>query len=242
MLEGQRTPGEAPGGVPAVTVQTCCAAHLCSSPSGMSRRHCSGGKELRVRPGPHRAARGAVIGSALGGTWRACGTDTTPPCAARAAHGACAAASREASTAAPKGGTDQVPHRLQGPPAGCTREETSPQAPQCLMRRYPPGHPLCASVRWPRHRCGSSEALAITICSITPERAYRRDKRGVMSCARPHRVCIVGATGVQVSPIETLHAVSFRYRCVHDCFAGQRFVPSKGGGDYCLILIPILSI
>src|SRR5437870_773196 len=43
----------------------------------MSRRHCSGGKEVRVRPGPHRAARGAVIGSALGGTWRACGAATS---------------------------------------------------------------------------------------------------------------------------------------------------------------------
>ena len=61
-------------------------------------------------------------------------------------------------------------------------------------------------------------------------------------CARPHRVCIVGATGVHVYPIETLNAVSFCYRFVHDCFAGHRLVPSQGGEGYCLILIPILSI
>src|SRR5712691_7420975 len=69
----------------------------------MSRRNFFDGKQLRVRSWSNRATRCALIGGALGDTWRACGTHTTPPSTARAARRARAAASRPASTADPKG-------------------------------------------------------------------------------------------------------------------------------------------
>jgi hypothetical protein len=51
----------------------------------------------------------------------------------------------------PRRGTDQAPHREQGHPGSCTREEQRSQRFTCLVMRGPPAFPLFASWPWPRY-------------------------------------------------------------------------------------------
>ena len=98
-----------------------------SSSAWRSHWQCTGRHMEGLRHGHHTAMR------CTRSPWRLCGSVTG------GVH------------SCPQGGHRSRTTPPAGQPAGCTREETSPQAPQCLVRRYPPGHPLFASLRWPRH-------------------------------------------------------------------------------------------
>ena len=79
------------------------------------------------------------------------------PCAteaavrARSARRAPAVVSRQASTADPRSGTAQAPHRTQDPPVGAYGRSNATIAHQVLWTRCPHGGPLFASWPWPRH-------------------------------------------------------------------------------------------
>jgi hypothetical protein len=90
------------------------------------------------------------------------GPYTTPPSAGPSARRACVAASRPASTAAPRGWHHSSAPREKGHRGGEDRRSHDIIAPQCLVRRGPHGCRHVAAVFWSHHIGYASEALAMT--------------------------------------------------------------------------------
>jgi hypothetical protein len=96
--------------------------------------------------------------SALGGTSRACGTDTTSPSTACSARRVCAAASRQMFAADPRW-VSLLEHRsaMRDNHGIAPMWRNTLRAHEVLVTRGSPGSQLFASLQWP-HRMGRSLA------------------------------------------------------------------------------------
>jgi hypothetical protein len=120
-------------------------------PYGMSRRHCFGGKQLRLYYGRNRATRCAGMRGARGDPERTRGTSTTPPSATCSPQRTHAVVSRQASAAVPEALYCVGTTPGSGQTGGRTREEKRPNCFTFLVIRGLPISPLFASWPWPRH-------------------------------------------------------------------------------------------